>query len=324
MKENKENHNQYDIIGDIHGHADTLRALLAKLGYRECDEAYRQAKRRVIFVGDLIDRGPKICETLKIVRAMVRAGTALVVLGNHEINAIRYHTSGSNGRPLRPHSEKNERLHRATLDQLVIPHPGEWSGWLKWFKTLPLYLDLGGLRVVHAAWSEASIRFLGARRFDDTELLIASSRRGTAEYNAVRALLNGPELTLPDCHCSHDEEGRARTEIRAKWFGPRANGHPLTYRDLVLPASNEVPEIEVSAETLATLPGYGEHEPPVIFGHYWMPPVALRCLSSNATCVDYSVAAKHNGLLAAYRWSGEAKLSDANFVTEARGIRRVA
>lgn len=313
----KENHNKYDIIGDIHGHADTLRALLAKLGYVVSDGAYRHPERRVIFVGDFVDRGPKIRETLQIVRAMVEAGSALAVVGNHEFNAIRYHTF-VDGRPLRPHSEKNVRQHRATLDQLAIPFPDEWAGWLEWFKSLPLYLDLGGVRIVHAAWCEASIRFLGDRRFDDMELLIASSQPGKAEHSAVSAVLNGPELALPAGHCFHDKEGHARTEIRARWFGPRANGTPVTYRSLVIPASDEVPETKVSTEALAALASYGEHEPPVVFGHYWMPPVAPRRLARNAVCVDYSVASKHGGLLAAYRWNGEAELSDANLVTEPR------
>jgi predicted MPP superfamily phosphohydrolase len=83
--------NHYDIIGDIHGYADTLRALLAKLGYTERAGVYRHAERIAVFVGDFIDRGPKIRETLRIVRAMADSGIALAVLGNHEWNALRYH-----------------------------------------------------------------------------------------------------------------------------------------------------------------------------------------------------------------------------------------
>ena len=66
----------YDLIGDIHGHADELVALLAKMGYRETGGAWRHPERTAVFVGDFIDRGPKILETLKIVRPMLeeRAG----------------------------------------------------------------------------------------------------------------------------------------------------------------------------------------------------------------------------------------------------------
>ena len=94
------NHQPCDIIGDIHGHADVLRAMLAKLGYIERGGAYRHPERTVIFLGDFIDRGPKIRETLQIVRAMMDAGTARSVMGNHEHNAICFHTpDGRGGQP---------------------------------------------------------------------------------------------------------------------------------------------------------------------------------------------------------------------------------
>jgi Calcineurin-like phosphoesterase len=48
----------YDVIGDIHGHADALRRLLAKMGYAELDGAFRHETSKVIFVGDFVDRGP--------------------------------------------------------------------------------------------------------------------------------------------------------------------------------------------------------------------------------------------------------------------------
>ena len=63
----------YDIIGDIHGYADELCDLLARLGYHERNGIYQHPERRVVFVGDFIDRGPKIRKTLQIVRAMVDA-----------------------------------------------------------------------------------------------------------------------------------------------------------------------------------------------------------------------------------------------------------
>ena len=56
-----------DFIGDIHGHADKLEALLIKLGYFKVNGAYSHPHRKVLFVGDYIDRGPKIRETLQIV-----------------------------------------------------------------------------------------------------------------------------------------------------------------------------------------------------------------------------------------------------------------
>ena len=64
----------YDIIGDIHGHAAALTALLRKMGYREHGGAWRHPDRMAIFIGDLIDRGPGQVETVRIVRGMTDRG----------------------------------------------------------------------------------------------------------------------------------------------------------------------------------------------------------------------------------------------------------
>ena len=82
----------FDIIGDIHGCSQSLRALLDLLGYRETSGVYRHPSRTVIFLGDFIDRGPHQREVIEIVRRMIDAGTAQSVMGNHEFNAIAYHT----------------------------------------------------------------------------------------------------------------------------------------------------------------------------------------------------------------------------------------
>jgi hypothetical protein len=70
----------YDIIGDIHGHADKLEALRRTLGYRDTAGAWRHPERQVIFVGDFIDRGPAQLRSLDIARRMVDAGVALAVM----------------------------------------------------------------------------------------------------------------------------------------------------------------------------------------------------------------------------------------------------
>ncbi|MCZ2344340.1 MAG: metallophosphoesterase, partial [Bacteroidales bacterium] len=147
----------YDLIGDVHGHADELIQLLTLLGYEKQHGTYQHPERKVIFLGDWIDRGPKIPQVLQTVRAMVEAGQALAVLGNHELNALAYHTEDQDapGEHLRRHNPKNNRQHQATLDQLA---PHELRSFLEWFRTLPLWLDLAGLRAVHACWDEQLIQ----------------------------------------------------------------------------------------------------------------------------------------------------------------------
>lgn len=61
----------YDIIGDIHGYAALLKRMLEKLGYKKTGGSWHQPGRKMIFVGDYIDRGPEIRETLQIIKGMV-------------------------------------------------------------------------------------------------------------------------------------------------------------------------------------------------------------------------------------------------------------
>lgn len=104
-----------DVIGDIHGQADKLRRLLSRLGYEQSGGVYGSPDRKAIFAGDLIDRGRKIGEVLEIVEGMLRVGSVQIVMGNHEFNALGFHTPDGKGGYLRPHTEKNCKQHAATL-----------------------------------------------------------------------------------------------------------------------------------------------------------------------------------------------------------------
>jgi protein phosphatase len=77
----------FDIIGDVHGCCDELEELLAQLGYSRGDASVWQHPqgRKAVFVGDLVDRGPRVVDTLKLVMSMAAAGTALCVPGNHDM-----------------------------------------------------------------------------------------------------------------------------------------------------------------------------------------------------------------------------------------------
>lgn len=77
----------FDIIGDIHGCAAELEALLGKLGYAD---GVHPEGRTAVFVGDLVDRGPDSPGVLRRVMAMVKSGNALCVPGNHENKYGRY------------------------------------------------------------------------------------------------------------------------------------------------------------------------------------------------------------------------------------------
>jgi protein phosphatase len=87
----KNEHGPFDIIGDVHGCATELEELLGALGYaRDERDVWRHPNgRKVIFVGDLVDRGPRIPDVLRIAMAMIDAETALAVPGNHDVKLVK-------------------------------------------------------------------------------------------------------------------------------------------------------------------------------------------------------------------------------------------
>jgi protein phosphatase len=90
----KSDHGPFDIIGDVHGCFDELRELLERLGYAIGQVAgeFRVTPpqgRKAVFVGDLVDRGPKIVPVLRLAMSMVESGVALCVPGNHDLNLVR-------------------------------------------------------------------------------------------------------------------------------------------------------------------------------------------------------------------------------------------
>ncbi|MCI0609121.1 MAG: polynucleotide kinase-phosphatase [Anaerolineae bacterium] len=87
-------HGPFDIIGDVHGCFDELVKLLEQLGYNpvEKNSVYHvqpPTGRHAIFLGDLVDRGPKIPDVLKLVMGMVTDGIALCIPGNHDLKLVR-------------------------------------------------------------------------------------------------------------------------------------------------------------------------------------------------------------------------------------------
>ena len=87
-------HGPFDIIGDVHGCYDELARLLEKLGYELTSDGdgvrcRHEGGRKAVFLGDLVDRGPKSPEVLRLVMSMVASGSALCVPGNHDIKLMR-------------------------------------------------------------------------------------------------------------------------------------------------------------------------------------------------------------------------------------------
>ena len=300
----------YDFIGDIHGFAGKLKELLHRLGYSVKGGVFSHPERKAFFLGDYIDRGPQIEETLQIVRTMTESGNAIALMGNHEYNALCFHYEHKEGGHLRPHNIKNILQHCDTLAQFK-GRDEEYKEYLKWFKTLPVYYENENFRAVHACWDDENIRFLDKVLIDNRlndDLIYRSVEKGTAFHRAIDQTLKGKEMPLPDNITFEDKDGIKRTKIRMKfWIDPRH----ATYKSISIHPMENLPGKPLDLSQLSTVNYYGEDRKPVFFGHYWfngMPALQRH----NVCCLDYSVA--KGGKLVAYRYNGEAKLSDSNFV----------
>jgi len=298
-----------DFIGDIHGHADKLSELLEKLGYSAKNGAYSHPTRKILFVGDYIDRGPKIRETLLIIRQMVESGNAIALMGNHEYNALCFHYEEREGGHLRKHLIKNIIQHYETLRQFQNRQE-EYEEYLEWFKTLPLYYETDSFRAVHACWDSDNIAFLRSAlnndRLNETALH-HSVIKGTDLYRTIDETLKGKEVRMPEGLSFFDKDATERNEIRIKWWQDPKQSN---YREMSVIPLESLPEQPFDISLMHSSNYYSEKEKPVFFGHYWMSghPGLLR---GNVCCLDYSVA--KNGVLAAYRFDGEKELSNDKF-----------
>ena len=300
----------YDLIGDIHGHADELVQLLEALGYEKKHGIYEHPERKVIFLGDFIDRGPQIRQVLEIVRPMIEERKALAVMGNHELNAMAYHTEDPEapGEYLRRHSRKNERQHGKTLEQLK---PDELKSYLDWFRTLPMWLDLDGLRVVHACWDEQAMntiaQALEEQRGITTSLLLSACKDGKPLFAPVETVLKGKEAALPAGVSFQDKDGDVRTKTRVRWY-LSPEGH--TYRTYALTDAIAC-DLELEQSVIESAVPYPATAKPVFVGHYWLSAERPQVFAGNVACLDYSVA--KGGFLCAYRWNGEQTLTNDHF-----------
>lgn len=298
----------YDLIGDIHGHADQLKILLSKLDYSEVGGVWQHPERKVIFVGDFIDRGPSIREVLHIVRNMIDNGQALAVMGNHEYNAIAYAYPTNDGSFLRSHNETHNKQHHATLEQFS-QYTDEWNEWVQWFYTLPLFLEVDGIRVVHACWDEEHIQWLKAHHGANLteKLLVEAHDKKSHAHVVIEETLKGKEMNIPE-HCVwYDKDNHPRTSNRIKWWvDPSRNDHGK----FLFNCPDVLKEQSVPANIKFNI--YPADAPPVFFGHYWLEDNWPIVQSNNVICLDYSVA--KGGNLVAYRWNGENSVCKENFV----------
>jgi hypothetical protein len=214
-----------DIVGDVHGEIDPLRSLMRHLGYDEASS--HPDGRRLVFVGDLTDRGPDSPAVVNLIQRLTETGRAQCVLGNHDLNILIDH-----------HKHENKWFYGEAFldgDGKVVPQvladETTRQQVLEFFRTLPIALERGDLRVIHACWNDAMIdsaressdvvglykqhHELIESSFSDLQLDDIDQGLEHQNKNPVKLLSSGPEERTSEMIYAG---GKTRNEQRVLWW----------------------------------------------------------------------------------------------------------
>ena len=302
--------NRRIFIGDIHGQYSKLAVLMDHI----CSQK-NMDNNILIFLGDLIDNQPGTqiahLAVLERVREYVDAGRAICLMGNHEFNAIGWAMRHPvSGKPLRPHSENNHRQHQAFLDDVIEDSP-QHVAWIEWFKSLPIFVDYGDIRAVHACWDDNAIARLRPWLDEHNRLIpdgwVHAFDKKNELYQLMETILKGPEMRLPEGYSFQDKTGIERRNIRVRWWLNNAR----TYRQLA----------QVQRDMVDRIPDLPLEQPypilsgvPVVVGHYTLSGEP-ELLSNAVVCVDYNAAKANNPLQAWVYDSDMACIEKGQFVS---------
>lgn len=308
-----------DVVGDIHGEIGALEHLLDRLGYD--GHARHREGRRLVFVGDLCDRGPDSPAVLARVLEWVDAGRAQCVLGNHELNLLRHVPKPANGWFF---DHDHDHARGRFLDCRRVT-PGDRAAIVDALGRLPLALDRADLRVVHACWHQPSIdaferlpfRMPWAKAYEMFETMIEHSwavNGGSAAmdlaFDRMEPLLDDPEPFF--AHPAFSEEQRAQLALLAEGYESYQMGNPLRVLTSGVELRTPVPYFASHrwrvTERVRWWEGYDDI--PAIIGHYWRrPPGDAERIegkpslvgddhtwlgpAARVLCVDFSVGARN-------------------------------
>ena len=259
-----------DVVGDVHGELDALTALLARLGYDE--HGAHPGGRRLVFVGDLCDRGPDSPGVLRLVQRLVAEGRAHATLGNHELNLLRGERKHGN------HWFYGQAFDEAhpefgTCERM---QPNERAGLLAFMRSMPLVLERDDLRVVHAAWDDAVIE--RCRAFgDDADSAYEHFEFATAGHPELARLRERADEALARLGPAlHDRDALAAVVPVAAVVGAfecfRQMANPVRVATSGVERAAAMPFFAGGkwrfADRAAWWRDYAS-DVPVLFGHYW-------------------------------------------------------
>lgn len=269
-----------DIIGDVHGEWTALCHLLERLGYPR--EGPHPEGRRLVYVGDLVDRGPNSPAVVEHVIHQVENGWAQCVLGNHELNLIE----SPSDEPPRHHGNHWFWDEREPIGPgqpffgSIGATPKQRERFLAFFRSLPLALERHDLRVVHACWDTDSIESIRTETnatemfqrskkaiWDDAKQTGLAKRSRLQRQQYQEKLRDAKAEGLPLLHDVADLHTRLQIENPIKVL---SSGLEVALSDPDQPYF--IGGKWRMTRRVAWWTNYQDFKP-VIFGHYWRKPV---------------------------------------------------
>ena len=296
----------YDIIGDVHGHASLLKKMLLELGYVKTASGYAHPERKAVFVGDFINRGPQIRKTIRTIRTMVENQHAMTILGNHEINSIISYTKNK-----QDVFTKNDVSELKTINAFR-EQPDEWDSHIKWLRTLPLFLELDGIRIVHACWWDEAADFIRTNlppgKIKKEVFRNLSKNQEAALSRYIWTLVKGLQFTMPGDIKIKNNKGVCPRTFRMRWWEDPAG---KTFEQLSFESKYQLPDYTIPPQIVPESLPYPDDAPVVFFGHYCRVN-GPHIIKPNICCLDTCINGSKT--LLAYRWNGERQLEEANLV----------
>ena len=262
-----------DIIGDVHGELNALLKLLAHLGYNQF--GVHPEGRKLVFIGDLVDRGPDSPGVVEKVSGLYFAKQAQCILGNHELHLLNQVSKPDNS------WTSQEAYHRAVKQgwraPMTVAPPMKLRAALTFFYELPIALERSDLRVVHATWHPESVAQL-PEMVGSWSTLFARYRRKITQHLKERGWSRREVQRLKELYPLY----QGPDEVDPPPFLPELCDYFMTEHNLnplrVLtqglqgPVQGEAPfwtgfrwQMSDRMPWWSTYTG----QVPVVFGHYW-------------------------------------------------------
>lgn len=331
-----------DIIGDIHGEYDSLLNLIQNLGYKKNQK--HPENRKIVFVGDFCDRGPKSVETIFLIKELIESNLAYAVLGNHEINLLNNDIKDGSGWFFESRLQSDSKFY----SPFTIANAAQKIEIVSFLSTLPIAVYRDDIRIIHATWHQESIDKIKNKKTNELMQLLKESKSDIQKHAKKTKIWSEYQKDLQKWHknledidnpppfldsvASFDALERELNPIKVLTSGMEEKASKAFFSGNRWRFSDRTPWWNKYYD-----------QTPVVIGHYWrlfnpeqhsFKSRYSRLFASTASnawhgalknvfCVDYSVGATwrnrgpNNGFrLAALRWPESKIVFDSGDVVE--------